>query len=175
VASDFADLTNEDRVRRGLGMAVEGLALAEREPATSPWVAVGLVLALKGSLVAALSGYDTARGSDIMQRHNRERIAEPIALLVRASQSKLLNLPERLVLKPKQRDQIQRLIRTRNRLLHGAGSVRSASPEDVNATLSAIAHLICDAPSFPESVAPLNISRAKVLIATLQDRFRPPA
>jgi hypothetical protein len=174
VASDFADLTNEDRVRRGLEMAVEGLALAEREPDTSPWVAVGLVLALKGSLVAALSGYDTSLASDIMQRHNRERMAEPAALLKRARQPKLLNLPERLVLQPKQRDQIERLIRTRNRLLHGAGTIRSASHADVNAALFVITHLVCDAPSFPESVAPLSISHAKALITTLKERFTAP-
>jgi len=81
-------------VLEGLKLARRELAGAETDPPRRRWVPVALVSALQAGLVAALSGYESAREGDVTDPSQPDRIA-PVALLLRRARSaEYLNPPE---------------------------------------------------------------------------------
>lgn len=115
----------ETRVRTALAAAVEALRLARREAeggatdrARLAWVALGMISALKGALVAALSSYDTAEVAAVMDPSDASRLAPVTLLLRRARSADYLNLPERLSLSAGQMKAVERVISVRNAAVH---------------------------------------------------------
>ena len=146
----------EDTVGLALRSAVEALRLVRREledvdadPARWRWVALGMVTALQGSLVAALAGYETADPDAIRNPSSPERIAPTALLLRRARSDDYLETPERVKLTAGQAHRIERVIELRNSAAHGLvfavpGSVRV----DLRAALELIEHLVIRRPAF---------------------------
>lgn len=151
------------RVSDALEAAALGLELAVRElegsagdPGRWRWVAVGLVSALVASLIAALSGYDTAQTEDVTDPSDPARAA-PLALLIRRARSGTwLNDPERLRLPRAGLRQIGRLVALRNAALHAMSFTPPADTADlVGALLPVLRQLLLAHPAFdPESFAP---------------------
>lgn len=146
----------EERVRRALEAALEGLKLAGREasgaaadPARLGWTALGLVTALQAALVAALSGYDTAAIEAVQNPSQPERIAAGSLLLRRASSEDYLNPPERVDLSGSQQRAVERIVAVRNAAVHSLGvEIPSSFASDARVTLGLISHLVLDAPAF---------------------------
>lgn len=148
------------RTADALAAALEALRLAQREieaareePGRWRWVALGLVSALQAALIAALSGYDTARPEDVANPSQPGRVA-PIGLLLRrARSSEFLDAPERLDLSGTHIRRLEALIRLRNAAVHGLGFQLPERPgELVSSALSALRHLLVDHAAF-------NVSR----------------
>lgn len=146
----------EERVRRALEAAMEGLKLAGREasgaasdPARLGWAALGLVTALQASLVAALSGYETATIEAVQNPSQPERIAAGSLLLRRACSDDYLNPPERVDLSGSQQRAVERIVAVRNAAVHSLGVEFPPSfVNDARVTLQLISHLVLDAPAF---------------------------
>lgn len=118
----------ETRIGDALEAALEALRLAGREragvqaqPERWRWVALGLVSALQAALVAALSGYASARQEDVANPSQPERVAPVGLLLRRARSAEYLNPPERLDLTGSQVRALEALTAMRNAAVHGLG------------------------------------------------------
>ncbi len=85
-----------DSVDEALRMARREVAGVDADAARWHWVSVGLVIALQGALVAALSGYETAADADVVDPSSPERFAPVTLLLRRARSTDFLNAPERV-------------------------------------------------------------------------------
>lgn len=141
---------------QALQAAGEALKLARRElshvdtaPDSWRWVAVGLVSALQGALVAALQSYETAVPEDVSDPAWPERYA-PVALLLRRARStKYLNAPERLDMPGAMERSIERLLSFRNDVLH---AVHPEIPERIGPDCchltSLLQHLLVNHPAF---------------------------
>lgn len=149
----------ETRIEAALEAALEALRLAGRElagtkaqPERWRWVALGLVSALQASLVAALSGYASARPEDISAPPHLGRVA-PIALLLRrARSSEYLNPPERLDLTGAQVRRLEDLVAMRNAAVHGLGFELPENPASLaRAAVEVIGHLLLTCPAFDAS------------------------
>ncbi|MGE6698489.1 hypothetical protein ACQKH5_12410 [Hyphomonas sp. NPDC076900] len=147
------------RIGDALEAALEALRLARRELAgtdTQPerwrWVALGLVSALQAALVAALSGYASARPEDVANPSQSDRVA-PIALLLRrARSSEHLNPPERLDLTGAQVRGLEELVAMRNAAVHGLGFQVPENPAALaRAAVAVIRHLLLTHPAFDMS------------------------
>ena len=92
-------------------------------------MAVGLVAALQAALVAALSGYESARPEDAEDPSRPERLGPVALLLRRARAQEYLNPPERLDLSGEAQRGIAAVIDARNDVLHALGE-GTALPED---------------------------------------------
>ena len=150
---------SEIRIADALAGALEALRLARRElagvgaePQRWRWVCLGLVSALQASLVAALSGYATARPEDVANPSQPDRVA-PIALLLRRARSaEHLNLPERLDLTGAEARRLDALIALRNAAVHGLGFELAAPPQELaRAAIKVIRHLLRAHPAFDVS------------------------
>jgi hypothetical protein len=153
------------RIREALEAVLEALKLALREeegahadPARRRWTSLGLVSALQAALVAALSGYDTAKEDAVQDPSHPERIA-PVALLLRRARShEFLNDPERLELSGSVQRALDRIIAMRNAAVH---ALRVETPEtfaaDALAAVHLIRHLVLEAPSFGNGAARLQV------------------
>lgn len=160
-------------VGQALRSAVEALRLARREleaadadPARWRWVALGLVTALQGSLVAALAGYETAEDDAIRNPSSPDRIA-PTALLLRRSRSNdYLVPPERVKLAAGQIRRIERVIELRNSAVHGLDfEVHEGVRDDIRAVLDLIEHLVFRHPAF-------DPKGYQLLLALISDEVR---
>lgn len=152
------------RITEALTAALEALKLARREaeggasdPARRRWTALGLVSALQAALVAALSGYDTAREEAVRDLSHPDRIAPVAMLLRRARSAEYLNQPERLELTGSRQRALERLMAVRNAAVH---ALRVETPEtfadDALAAVDLIAHLVLEAPAFDPAAARLQ-------------------
>lgn len=157
----------ETRIGDALGAAHAALRLARREleaaeaePERWRWVALGLVSALQAALIAALSGYDTARLEDVANPSQPERAAPVALLLRRARSSELLEPPERLDLNAGAVRRLDMLIALRNAAVHGLAFRPPSAPLDLVRTgAGVIRHLLLDAPAFkPDRFGP-HLSR----------------
>ncbi|MFN4023229.1 MAG: hypothetical protein ACK4MQ_00225 [Hyphomonas sp.] len=146
----------ETRIGDALAAAHSALCLTRREleaageePERWRWVALGLVSALQAALIAALSGYDTARLEDIANPSQPERAAPVALLLRRARSSEHLEPPERLALSAAAVRRLDTLIALRNAAVHGLGFRPPSAPLDLVRTgAGVIRHLLLDAPAF---------------------------
>lgn len=144
------------RIAYALDGALEAMRLARRElehvaeqPERWRWVALGLVSALQASLIAALSGYETAQVEDVANPSDPHRIAPVAVLLRRAASGEYLNRPERLELPGAEMRRIERLILLRNAAVHGLGFRPPQDGKDlVAAGEGVIRHLLIAAPAF---------------------------
>ena len=75
-----------DSVHESLRMVQRELSGVGEDGARWRWAAVGMVIALQGALVAALSGYETALDADVEDPSGSERFA-PVSLLLRRARS----------------------------------------------------------------------------------------
>lgn len=161
--------TNSRTVELALRSTVEALRLVRRElmaveedPARWRWVALGMVTALQGSLVAALAGYETADPLAITNPSSPDRIAPTALLLRRARSDDYLIPPERVKLTAGEATRIERVIDLRNSAVHGlefevAPSIRN----DLAAVLGLIDHLVEHHPAFE----PADFRLEAVLVA----------
>ncbi|ABI78235.1 hypothetical protein HNE_3211 [Hyphomonas neptunium ATCC 15444] len=149
----------ETRIGDALEAALEALKLARRElvatdeePGRWRWVALGLVSALQAALVAALSGYATARLEDVANPSQPNRIAPVTLLLRRARSPEHLNPPERLDLTGSQVRALEALTALRNAAVHGLGFDVPAAPHAMAlAAVDVIRHLLLVHPAFEVS------------------------
>lgn len=149
----------ETRIADALEAALEALRLAGRELAgtdTQPerwrWVALGLVSALQAALVAALSGYASARPEDVANPSQSDRVAPITLLLRRARSSEHLNAPERLDLTGAQVRGLEELVAMRNAAVHGLGFALPENPAALARTaVDVIRHLLLTHPAFDVS------------------------
>ena len=146
----------DTRIGDALEAALEALCLAGRElagteaqPERWRWVALGLVSALQAALVAALSGYASARPEDVANPSQSDRVA-PIALLLRrARSSEHLNAPERLDLTGAQARRLEDLVSMRNAAVHGLGFQLPEKPAALaGVAVDVITHLLLASPAF---------------------------
>jgi len=151
------------RVRLALDAAHEALCLARREAdgGDPRWMALGIVSALQGALVAALSGYETARVEDVLNPSQANRIA-PVALLLRRARSpEFLNPPERVEQTGSQQRALERVIGVRNSAVHALNvHVPGSFAADARIVLGLIARLVLEAPAF--DAAPLGVLTALI-------------
>lgn len=160
----------ETRIADALEAALEALRLAGRElggtdaqPERWRWVALGLVSALQASLVAALSGYASARPEDVATPSQSDRVAPVALLLRRARSSEHLNAPERLDLTGAQVRRLEELVAMRNAAVHGLGFTVPENPAALARTaVDVIRRLLLTHPAF-------NVS-GFVLFLSLIDR-----
>jgi hypothetical protein len=163
----------ETRVRQALQAAIEALKLARREaegaqddPARRRWLALGIVSALQGVMVAALSGYDTASIDAVLNPSQPDRIAPVGLLLRRARSAEYLVAPEQVELTGSGERALERLIAVRNAAVH---ALRSEVPDsfaaDCLVAAQLIRHLASGAPAFDAAVA-------GVLTPLLNDELR---
>ncbi|MDP3458761.1 MAG: hypothetical protein Q8S09_05750 [Hyphomonas sp.] len=171
----------ETRVRLALAAALEALKLARREaegaaadPVRLGWAALGIVSALQGALVAALSGYETATTDAVLNPSQPEWIA-PVALLLRRVRSgEYLNAPERLELSGRQQRALDRVIDVRNAAVHALSvGIPETFVQDVCIAVRLIEHLVLDAPAFDPApvrvVSALIADELKALGAALRE------
>lgn len=133
-------------------MARREVAGVDADAARWRWVSVGLVIALQGALVAALSGYETAADADVVDPSGPERYAPVTLLLRRARSTDYLNGPERVEMTGSTLHQIERLIAYRNAVVHGLGA---GDAEGValgcQKLLGVVRHLVLSHPAFDAS------------------------
>ncbi len=160
-----------DRARR-VAAALEaahaalGLARREAEGAVGDtgrlrWTALGLVSALQGALVAALSGYETAELDAVLDPSHPERIA-PVALLLRRARAEdFLNPPERPEITGSDLRAIERVMAVRNAAVHALpAGVPETFASDAGRVAALIGHLVISAPAFDP--APLRVMTALI-------------
>lgn len=155
-----------DRIAPALESVLEGLKLARRELAGSQadlprlrWVAVGLISALQAGLVAALSGYESAREEDIADPSQPDRIAPVTLLLRRARSAEYLNPPERTELSGRELKHIEAVIAIRNAALHGLGTVPDSKVYDsFGYVLQLLQHICVLHPAFPKAGHGLHLA-----------------
>ncbi len=156
------------RVRLALEAAHEALRLARREAeggvsdrARLRWVALGIVSTLQGTLVAALSGYETAAVEAVLNPSQPDRIAPVALLLRRARASEYLNPPERVEISGSRQRALERVIDVRNAAVHAlAAELPQTFSADVRTALHLIEHLVFDAPAFDP--APVRVVSALI-------------
>lgn len=161
----------EDRGRR-VAAALEAthaaLGLAQRETEGAAldagrlrWAALGLVSALQGALVAALSGYETAGIDAVLDPSHPERIAPVALLLRRARGDEFLNPPERPEISGSDQRAVERVMAVRNAAVH---ALPAGLPESFAADAARLAalirHLVIEAPAFDP--APFRIVTALI-------------
>lgn len=165
-----------ERVRLALDAALEALRLARREAeaagedaARLRWAALGLVSALQGALVAALSGYDTADTSAVLNPSQPDRIA-PVALLLRRARSaELLNAPERVEINAARQRALERLIAVRNGAVHAlpTGVPETFGP-DARVAAGLLRFLVLDAPAFDPHKVSLLVAGFRIELDRLE-------
>ena len=133
-------------------MARREVAGVDADAARWRWVSVGMVIALQGALVAALSGYETAEHADVVDPSSPERYA-PVALLLRRARSMdYLNAPERVEMTGSALHQIERLIAYRNAVVHGLGAGDAEGvAKGCRKALGIVRHLVLSHPAFDAS------------------------
>jgi hypothetical protein len=161
------------RVSAALEAVHAALGLAQREAEGAAvdagrlrWAALGLVSALQGALVAALSGYETAEVDAVLDPSHPERIA-PVALLLRRARSEeFLNPPERPETSGSDQRAIERVMAVRNAAVHALpAGVPESFASDAARLAALIRHLVIEAPAFDP--APL-----RVVTALISDELR---
>ncbi len=139
-----------------LRAALEALRLVRREldavatdAARWRWVALGLVTAMQGGLVAALAGYETAERDAILNPSQPDRIA-PVALLLRRARSPdYLTSPERIDFAAGKLRRIERILDLRNAAVHGLRfEVPAGTLDDMSAALALVDHCVLGHPAF---------------------------
>ncbi|PKP80328.1 MAG: hypothetical protein CVT79_15870 [Alphaproteobacteria bacterium HGW-Alphaproteobacteria-18] len=141
-----------EAVLEALRLAGRELAGADVQPERWRWVALGLVSGLQGALVAALSGYASARHEDVANPSQPEQAAPVALLLRRARSSEYLNAPERLDLSGAQLRRLEELVAMRNAAVHGLGFEVPEDPKTLAATaVEVIRHLLLTHPAFEVS------------------------
>lgn len=116
------------------------------------WVSVGLVIALQGALVAALSGYETAADEDVVDPSSPDRYAPVTLLLRRARSMDYLNAPERVEMTGSTLQQIERLVTYRNAVVHGLGTGDAEGvAKGCRKGLGIVRHLVLSHPAFDAS------------------------
>lgn len=169
------------RVRLALGAALEALKLARREtagaatePARFGWAALGMVSTLQGALVAALSGYETATISAVLNPSQPERIAPVAFLLRRARSGEYLNAPERVEMAGSRQRALERVIDVRNAAVHALSvEIPETFVQDMQVAARLIEHLVLQAPAFDPApvrvVSALITDELKALNAALRE------
>lgn len=161
------------RVSAALEAVHAALGLAQREAEGAAvdagrlrWAALGLVSALQGALVAALSGYETAEVDAVLDPSHPERIA-PLALLLRRARSEeFLNPPERPETSGSDQRAIERVMAVRNAAVHALpAGVPESFASDAARLAALIRHLVIEAPAFDP--VPL-----RVVTALISDELR---
>ena len=161
-----------DSVHESLRMVQRELSGVDTDHARWRWAAVGLVIALQGALVTALSGYETATDADVEDPSSPEQFA-PVALLLRRARStEYLNAPERVEITGSMLHQIERLVTYRNMVVHGLGVIDGEGvSKGCQKVLGVVRHVVLAHPAFDVSrhhlVCPLisdEISRIERLL-----------
>lgn len=152
-------------IAEALRATLEALRLVRREleglgsdAARWRWIALGLVTAMQGALVAALSGYETATSEAILNPSQPDRIA-PVALLLRRARSPdILVAPERVDMTAGKLRRIERILDLRNAAVHGLRfDVPDGARDDMDAALALIEHCVLRHPAFdPAAHAPVR-------------------
>jgi len=157
---------------RALRLAAGQLDGGPADPAGPAWASVGLVTALQAGCVVALSGYETADPGDILGPNlvsaparraaetdnpgrvtRREPELAPVTLLLRrASSPRYLNPPEQLSLSRKAWRELERLVATRNGVLHPGLADPFSTPNDlagpIRQACTVIGHVTLHHPAF---------------------------
>ena len=119
-------------------MARREVAGVEADTTRWRWVSVGMVIALQGALVAALSGYETAEDADVVDPSSPERYAPVTLLLRRARSTDFLNAPER--------------VEITNAVVHGLGAGDAEGvAKGCRKVLGIVRHLVLSHPAFDAS------------------------
>jgi hypothetical protein len=135
-------------------------------------VSVGLVIALQGACVSALTGYETAEPGDVLDPASAKKLAQWEAretglargprpagrlaavetLLRRVSSPEYLVDPERLDITRRRLDDALKLVEMRNAVVHFTGRGDIAESGEMRAPVTAacdiIGHLVHDRPAF---------------------------
>ena len=145
---------------------------ADKDPERGRWVAVGLAAALQGALIAALSGYETAKPEDVMGTGITDHYA-PVALLLRRARSSAhLASPERLQVTSADQKALQEVIERRNAALHGSPlEAPQAACDLIPVCLKVLRHLIVEHPAFNSAEHPLVMACLKDELERLSDVF----
>jgi hypothetical protein len=154
-----------DSVHESLRMVQREFSGVEEDRARWRWAATGLVIALQGALVTALSGYETATNEDVEDPSNPERFA-PVALLLRRARStEYLNAPERVEITGSSVHQIEHLLSYRNMVVHG---LRVSEGEGVakgcKKVLGILQHVLLSHPAF-------DVSRHHLVCTLISDEI----
>ena len=168
-------------MRLALCAALQALKLARREadgaaqdPARLRWAALGIVSALQGALVAALSGYETATIDAVQNPSQPERIAPVAFLLRRARSAEFLNAPELVELSGSRQRALERVIDVRNAAVHALSvEIPETLARDMRVATALIEHLVAQAPAFDPApvrvVSALIADELKALEAALRE------
>jgi hypothetical protein len=168
------------------GLAAREAVRARGDPSAWRWVAVGLVIALQGACVCALSGYETAEPGDVLDPASVKKIARWQAseaglargprpagrlaavetLLRRVSSPDYLGAPERLEMSRRRQGDALRLVDMRNSVVHFTGRGQGFDDGELRAPVAAVceivSHLLLTAPAFdpaPHTTALGSIAR----------------
>lgn len=166
-----------------MGLAAREAARTREDPGAWRWVAVGLVIALQGACVCALSGYETAEPGDVLDPASAKKLAQWGAreaglargprpagrlaavetLLRRVSSRDYLVDPERLDITRRRRDEALKLVEIRNAVVHFTGQGDIADPGEMPAPVTAaceiIRHLVHDRPAFDPAPHGRNLAQ----------------
>lgn len=162
-----------DSVHESLRMVQRELSGVGEDGARWRWVAVGMVIALQGALVAALSGYETALDADVEDPSSSERFA-PVALLLRRARSaEYLNGPERVEMPGSAVRQIEHLVAYRNTVVHGLGvSEGEGVAKGCRKVLDVVRHVLLAHPAFDASHHHLVCALISDEMARVERRLR---
>jgi hypothetical protein len=154
-----------DSVHESLRMVQRELSGVREDSARWRWVAIGMVIALQGALVSALSGYETAQDADVEDPSSPERFA-PVALLLRRARSaEYLNTPERVEITGSAVRQIEHLVAYRNTVVHGLGvSEGEGVAKGCQRALDIVRHVLLAHPAF-------DVSRHHLVCALISDEL----
>lgn len=155
-----------------MGLAAREAARTREDPGAWRWVAVGLVIALQGACVCALSGYETADPADVLDPASAKKLARWDArdaglargprpagrlaaietLLRRVASPDYLEPPERLEITRAMQADALALVELRNAVVHFTGQGQVGEPGGLKGPVEAvcriISHLLVDAPAF---------------------------
>ena len=159
-----------DSVHESLRMVQRELSGIREDGARWRWAAVGMVIALQGALVTALSSYETAQDADVEDPSSPDRFAPVSLLLRRARSAEYLNAPERVEVTGSTVRQIEHLLAYRNTVVHGLGVIEGEGvAKGCQRVLDVLRHVLLTRPAFQVSRHHL----ACALIADEMSRIEP--
>ena len=154
-----------DSVHESLRLVQRELSGVREDGARWRWAAIGMVIALQGALVTALSGYETAQDADVEDPSSPDRFA-PVALLLRRARSaEYLNAPERVEMTGSAVRQIEHLVAYRNTVVHGLGmSEGEGVAKGCQRGLEIVRYVLLAYPAF-------DVSRHHLICALISDEL----
>ncbi len=193
----------EARLRPLLAGIGEATRMAAREAGRTAedraawrWMTVGMVIALQGACVCALSAYDTAQPEDVLDPASAAKLAEwgaraadgslgpepaariaPVSLLLRrVSGAEYLAGPERLTLSRARLRDALALVEARNGVVHftpGAPPLEGTNlAGPLSAALEIVRHLLIEAPAFDPAAHPDRLAAIAANLVAIENAIR---